>query len=102
MTARIVTMWTDDHKVHVRLGGDADADLPVRLARTMAGLLRAGATHLVVHLDLLGGDETAVLDVLATTCRQLWLRMGVMETVGLRTSRDLETGNTEPARSSHG
>jgi hypothetical protein len=83
---RIVTMWTGHHKVHVRLYGDADADadLVVRLDGILSQLLQAGAAHLVVHLDRLTGDDTGIVDLLARTCQRLWLRRGVMETVGLR------------------
>jgi hypothetical protein len=85
-TTRIVTMWTGHHKVHVRLYGDADtdADLVARLDVILSQLLQVGATHLVVHLDRLSGDATAVVSLLASTCQRLWLRRGVMETVGMR------------------
>ena len=84
--ARIVTMWVDESKVHVSLRGDAegDDDLLVRLDVVLARVLHAGATHLVVHLDRLTGDPTAVVDHLADACQQLWAQHGVMETVGLR------------------
>jgi hypothetical protein len=84
--ARIVTMWVDESKVHVSLRGDGegDDDLLVRLDVVLARVLQAGATHLVVHLDRLTGDPTAVVDHLADACQQLWVRHGVMETVGLR------------------
>ena len=84
--ARIVTMWTNDHKVHVSLRGDADGDddLLVRLDVVLTRLLQTGATHLVVHLDRLAGDPTAVVDHLAGACELLWAHWGVMETVGLR------------------
>jgi anti-anti-sigma regulatory factor len=81
---RIITMWTTDHKVHVGLRGEARGDLAARLDRTLDRLLQAGATHMIVHLERLTGDDAAVLDILATTGRTLWLRMGIMETVGLR------------------
>src|SRR3954464_6523351 len=86
--ARIVTMWTGDHKVHLRLYGDADADaaLVARLDVILFQLRQIGATHLVVHLDRLTGDDTAVSAVLASTCQRLWLRRGVMEIVGMRVS----------------
>lgn len=84
--ARIVTMWVDESKVHVSLRGDAGVDdgLLVRLDVVLARVLHAGATHLVVHLDRLTGDPTAVVDHLAEACQQLWAHHGVMETVGLR------------------
>src|SRR5690242_7608116 len=82
--ARIVTMWTDDQKVHVSLRGDADADVAVRLETVLARLLRSGANHVVVHLDRLNGDDTAVVEALANTCHLLWLQQGIMETSGMR------------------
>ncbi|WP_433028401.1 hypothetical protein [Actinomycetospora sp. CA-053990] len=72
--------------MRVSLYGDADADpdLAVRLEVALGRLLHAGASHLVVHLDRLAGDDLAIVDLLARTCQQLWLRRGVMEVVGLR------------------
>ena len=83
---RIVTMWTGHHKVRVSVYGDADADpdLAVRLEVALGRLLHAGASHLVVHLDRLTGDDVAIVDLLAATCQRLWLRRGVMEVVGMR------------------
>lgn len=83
---RIVTMWIGHHKVRVSLHGDADADpdLAVRLEVALGRLMHAGASHLVVHLDQLTGDDSTIVDLLARTCQRLWLRRGVMEVVGMR------------------
>ena len=43
-----------------------------------------GATHLVVHLGRLTGDDTAVVAILAGACQRLWLQQGIMETIGMR------------------
>jgi hypothetical protein len=95
--ARIVTMWTNDHKVHVSLRGvvEGDDDLLVRLDVVLSRLLQAGATHLVVHMDRLDGNPTAVVDHLAEACQRLWLHHGVMETVGLRTRLEAVPGPRE-------
>jgi hypothetical protein len=83
---RVVTMWTGHHQVRISLYGDADADadLATRLETIVSQLLQAGATHVVVHLERLTGDDAAVVDVLARSCQRLWLRRGVMEIGGGR------------------
>jgi anti-anti-sigma regulatory factor len=101
--ARIVTMWTGHHQVHERLYGEADtdADLVARLDVILSQVLQVGATHLVVHLDRLIGDDTAVVAVLTSTCQQLWLRRGVMEIVGMRDSHTaVSSSRNAPVRGS--
>lgn len=82
--ARITVMWAGRDEAYVTLDGSVAVDVLERLDRVLERLLHAGATHLIVDLHRLTGDDRAVLELLAATCHRLWARRGTMTVHGLR------------------
>ena len=83
-SAHVITMWSSRREVHLMVHGAADPDLVARLDTELQDVLSAGATHVVVDLHRLAGNDTAILELLAATCHQLWRIQGVMEVAGVR------------------
>jgi hypothetical protein len=54
-------MWSGRREVHLMVHGTADLDLVWSLARELQDVLAGGATHVVVDLHRLAGNDTAVL-----------------------------------------
>lgn len=78
-------MWTGRHEAQLTIdGAGGDPELVSRLDSVLDKLLDAGASHVVVDLHRLTGEDHAVLELLAATCHRLWDRGGVLEVHGLR------------------
>lgn len=82
--ARIVAVWISRREAHLTVDGTGDGEVVGRLDSVLERLLLAGASHLVVDLHRLTGDDTDVLELLAATCHRIWARDGVLEIRGLR------------------